>query len=64
MSVMCSGERYLRRPYGTPVFVVGPANPTLKRGANNRCAYGATVSTLRKAARKIRGAENPEARVR
>jgi len=31
----------LRRPYGTDVEGVGLGNPTLKRGANGRCAYGA-----------------------
>jgi HlyD family secretion protein len=31
----------LRRPYGTPELVNGPAFPTLKRGANKLCAYGA-----------------------
>jgi hypothetical protein len=30
-----------RRPYGTPVILGWPAFPTLKRGANKRCAYGA-----------------------
>ena len=29
--------------------------PTLKRGANNHCAYGAVASALRNVARKIRG---------
>lgn len=33
--------RQKRRPYGTPdVFLVAPT-PTLKRGANQHCAYGA-----------------------
>jgi len=30
-----------RRPYGTSSFDYGTAFPTLKRGANKRCAYGA-----------------------
>jgi hypothetical protein len=29
------------RPYGTPNSNDGTAFPTLKRGANKRCAYGA-----------------------
>ncbi len=36
-------EMSLRRPYGTPEVFVEPAFPTLKRGANKRCAYGAAV---------------------
>ncbi|MGA2889770.1 MAG: hypothetical protein ABSE51_17115 [Terracidiphilus sp.] len=44
MSVTSLGERVWRRPYGTPVSAVGPVNPTLKRGANNHCAYGAVAS--------------------
>lgn len=36
----------LRRPYGTGAFVCGPAFPGLKRGANNRRAYGAIGGTL------------------
>ena len=31
----------LRRPYGTPEYICGPTLPTLKRGANKLCAYGA-----------------------
>ncbi len=34
-------EMSLPRPYGTPEFVCRSAFPTLKRGANNHCAYGA-----------------------
>jgi len=30
-----------RRPFGTPNPLFGYANPTLKRGANKHCAYGA-----------------------
>jgi NodT family efflux transporter outer membrane factor (OMF) lipoprotein len=32
---------FLRRPYGTAEIIFGPALPTLKRGANKLCAYGA-----------------------
>ncbi len=32
-----------RRPYGTPEPILGSAFPTLKRGANKLCAYGATT---------------------
>ncbi len=34
-------EMTLHRPYGTQEQLVGHAFPTLKRGANKRCAYGA-----------------------
>jgi len=30
-----------RRPYGTPGVFLGCSHPTLKRGANQHCAYGA-----------------------
>ena len=33
-----------RRPSGTPERICGTAFPTLKRGANNRCAYGAGLA--------------------
>jgi hypothetical protein len=33
--------RPLRRPYGTPKRNYGIPFPTLKRGANKHCAYGA-----------------------
>lgn len=34
---------FLHRPYGTPERMNEPAYPTLKRGTNNRCAYGAVL---------------------
>ena len=38
----CRGcDRKLRRPLRDSVLVGGAAYPTLKRGANKRCAYGA-----------------------
>ena len=41
-SIQCSDISILkRRPYGTPTIRGGTAHPTLKRGANQRCAYGA-----------------------
>lgn len=43
MNVMCLGERYLRRPYGTPEVLLVAGDPTLKRGANKHCAYGAVA---------------------
>jgi len=39
-------EMYLRRPYGTPECNCGNRFPTLKRGANKRCACGAAARTL------------------
>jgi hypothetical protein len=36
-------DRKLRRPYGTPDLLWDAANPTLKRGANEHCAYGAAL---------------------
>ena len=36
---MCAPR--MRRPYGTPDVLFKPPHPTLKRGANNHCAYGA-----------------------
>jgi hypothetical protein len=35
------GAIVMRRPYGTPERIRGTAFPTLKRGANLLCAYGA-----------------------
>ncbi len=35
-----------RRPYGTPGPICGLRFPTLKRGANERCAYGANIRTF------------------
>jgi hypothetical protein len=55
MSVMCLGERHLRRPYGTSEVLLVAVYPTLKRGANNPCAYGAVASALRKIGWKMRG---------
>src|ERR1700693_5084105 len=37
---------FLRRPYGAPGPICGTAFPTLKRGANVRCAYGAFIRTI------------------
>jgi hypothetical protein len=54
---MCSGERLWRRPYGTPDGLLVSANATLKRGANNHCAYGAVAPALRNVARKMRGSD-------
>jgi hypothetical protein len=38
---IAAGEGALRRPYGTPEFDLLLAIPTLKRGANKHCAFGA-----------------------
>ena len=35
-------------------------HPTLKRGANNHCAYGAVASAHRNVERKTRGAKRSE----
>jgi len=35
------GGKHSRRPFGTPDELWIPPNPTLKRWANNHCAYGA-----------------------
>jgi len=48
MNDMFSGERVLRRPYGTPEVLLVAADPALKRGANNHCAYGAVTPAYRK----------------
>jgi hypothetical protein len=37
---------FLRRPYGTPESFVKISFPTLKRGANKHCAYGAAALTF------------------
>jgi hypothetical protein len=39
-------EMPLRRPYGTPLEICGILFPTLKRGANKRCASGAGARTF------------------
>jgi hypothetical protein len=36
------GAERERRPYGTPELFWVALTPTLKRGANNHCAYGAS----------------------
>ena len=36
----------LRRPYGTPNELVESHFPTLKRGANKQCAFGAFVRII------------------
>jgi hypothetical protein len=42
---VCGGESRcaLHRPNGTPRLLEDAAFPTLKRGANVRCAYGARI---------------------
>jgi hypothetical protein len=40
---MCLVDWELCGPYGTPAVSVGQAYPTLKRGANDHCAYGAVA---------------------
>jgi hypothetical protein len=39
----------LRRPYGTPERAFEALFPTLKRGANKLCAYGAFAKSYPKA---------------
>jgi hypothetical protein len=40
-------ETSLRCPYGTPAPILESAFPTLKRGANKLCAYGAAAGPFR-----------------
>ena len=51
-----NGRTFVGRPYGTTESFVGPTLPTLKRGANQRCADGAgfvgpALPTLKRGAR-------------